>query len=653
MPFRCFLSVIFLLSCSLFVQAQHSGVKDSLLNLLKTTESDSIKLAALNQLGFEADDYGLRGEQYTRDGLALSSKLNLGTEKAKVKLNQSLLWIKSGKYDSALLNIQSAYELYPGKDSIKHSSFYAKYYFCLGMLTLDQGSDKDGSLNNFLVALRLAKQSNSIYLISACYGSVTTAYNYLRLFDKSVENSTEYLNFALLSKDTLAIAKAYQNLSAAYLNAGNTERHDSYSKEFEKLIPYLNNPYYNWLLAHNQALGYAEKGLLDQANTEAQKSIDIAKDDKLPPSKLMASYYLMGYCHYLSKQYQSSNKTMEQVAALADSTDSPEYKMYAISGLAENYYQLNDIRKAYDYLSLQLKFADSISSEKIKINSNYLHIKNKIEQKENQIKQQQSDIRQNKKLTYLLAAGLISLLAIAVLGYRNYHNRKKIQEQRITELETEKQLLATQSLLKGQEEERLRIAKDLHDGLGGLLSGVKLQLGAMKGNLILTEENGIAFNRVLNNLEASISEMRRVAHNMMPETLLKFGLQQALLDYSNGLSYQQDFTIQCEFLGMEKRMDPSTELVIYRIVQELINNAVKHSEATTILVQLMRQEEDRLNITVEDNGKGFDPNEIDPRSAGLRNITSRVKYLNGKMDIQSEPGEGTAVYIECEIKPYG
>lgn len=185
------------------------------------------------------------------------------------------------------------------------------------------------------------------------------------------------------------------------------------------------------------------------------------------------------------------------------------------------------------------------------------------------------------------------------------------------------------------------------------MSGVKLQLGAMKGNLILTEENGTAFNRVLNNLEESIAEMRRVAHNMMPETLLKFGLPQALQDYSNGLSQQQDFTIRCEFIGMEKRLDNSTEVVIYRIVQELLNNAVKHSGATAILVQIMRHDEERLNITVEDNGKGFDPNVAGESTAGLRNIRSRVKYLNGKIDIQSEPGNGASIYIECEIKPYG
>jgi signal transduction histidine kinase len=195
------------------------------------------------------------------------------------------------------------------------------------------------------------------------------------------------------------------------------------------------------------------------------------------------------------------------------------------------------------------------------------------------------------------------------------------------------------------------MAKDLHDGLGGLLSGVKLQLGAMKGNLILSEENGLAFNNALNKLDESISEMRRVAHNMMPEALIKLGLQQALEDYCTGLSVSQTFKIDREFYGLEKRINPSIEIVVYRIVQELLNNAVKHSGATSILAQVIRNDQN-LSITIEDNGKGFDK-EIVMQGAGLKNIRSRVDYLKGQLDIQSSPGKGTSVHIDCIIDNYG
>jgi len=136
----------------------------------------------------------------------------------------------------------------------------------------------------------------------------------------------------------------------------------------------------------------------------------------------------------------------------------------------------------------------------------------------------------------------------------------------------------------------------------------------------------------------------------MPEALLNLGLSQALQDYCDGLSESQQFVINCQLYGLDRRMSPSSEVVIYRIVQELLNNAVKHAGATTILAQVMRQDS-RLTITVEDNGKGFDKEQVDAmKTAGLRNIQSRVHYLRGQMDIQSAPGRGTSVHIECTIE---
>jgi two-component system, NarL family, sensor kinase len=205
-------------------------------------------------------------------------------------------------------------------------------------------------------------------------------------------------------------------------------------------------------------------------------------------------------------------------------------------------------------------------------------------------------------------------------------------------------------MLKGQEEERSRMAKDLHDGLGGMLSGVKLSLGAMKGNMILSEANTRLFASVLDQLDHSINEMRRVAHNMMPEALVKLGLQQAVQDYCDGLNESNNLKFNTQFYGLEKRLDTASEIVVYRIVQELLNNVVKHANASEVLVQLMRHEKN-LNITIEDNGRGFIVGEVDSqRSVGLNNVRSRVDYLKGQLDIKSAPGAGTSIHIECAVQ---
>jgi two-component system NarL family sensor kinase len=195
----------------------------------------------------------------------------------------------------------------------------------------------------------------------------------------------------------------------------------------------------------------------------------------------------------------------------------------------------------------------------------------------------------------------------------------------------------------------MRLAKDLHDGLGGMLSGVKFSLMNMKSNLIINHENVVTFERSLDMLDTSIQELRRVAHNMMPEALTKFGLDEALKDYCDNINKAQIVQVKYQSFGMDSRMDSSIEIIVYRIVQELFANIFKHAKATEVLVQLLR-EENRLSVTVEDNGKGFDVKSLDMnKGAGWANIRSRVEYLKGKLDLHSEEGKGTSVNIELNV----
>ena len=225
-----------------------------------------------------------------------------------------------------------------------------------------------------------------------------------------------------------------------------------------------------------------------------------------------------------------------------------------------------------------------------------------------------------------------------------YRQRQQLHEQQLLQLENEKKLLAAQSMMKGQEEERSRLARDLHDGVGGLLSGVRLSMSTMKGNIFLPEESARSFEKVVAQLDQSITELRRVSHNMMPEALIKYGLKEALENYCENLDASGNVRVQLQTYGLEQRMEQSTEIVIYRIVQELLNNVLKHAEANTVLVQLVR-EADRFNLTVEDDGKGFDSS-VATKGSGLANVKARIDYLNGSMDVQSTPGEGTSVHVE-------
>ena len=172
----------------------------------------------------------------------------------------------------------------------------------------------------------------------------------------------------------------------------------------------------------------------------------------------------------------------------------------------------------------------------------------------------------------------------------------------------------------------------------------------MKGNLIMTPENHQAFERSMDMLDSSIREMRRVAHNMMPEALVKFGLDTALKDFCNDINQTGALKVSYQSFGMEDAvMEQTTAITIYRIVQELINNTMKHADARTAVVQVTKTG-NRISITTEDDGKGFDTAILNQaKGIGWSNIQNRVDFLKADLDVRSDKDKGTSVHIELNI----
>jgi len=183
-----------------------------------------------------------------------------------------------------------------------------------------------------------------------------------------------------------------------------------------------------------------------------------------------------------------------------------------------------------------------------------------------------------------------------------------------------------------------------------MLSGIKYSLNTMKGNLIMTPDNAQAFERSIDMLDSSIKEMRRVAHNMMPEALVKFGLDTALKDFCNDINRSGALQVNYQSIGMDRaEVDQSTAITIYRIVQELLNNVMRHAAAKNAIVQVSKTNA-VVSVTVEDDGKGFDTTVLNgAKGIGWQNIQSRVEYLKGKLDVRSMAGKGTSVMVELNV----
>lgn len=357
----------------------------------------------------------------------------------------------------------------------------------------------------------------------------------------------------------------------------------------------------------------------------------------------------IGHIYYGDKKYALAEAVTKEALALA-TKDSIQLFMQECHGLLTKIYEeTGRYKEANEQIWQYVDLKDSIEAGERKTFALDLEKKYETEKKDNELLRQQATIRQKDTLNYILIGSAIALIIILALTYLNYRNKRKLQVQRINELETEKQLTATGAVLKGEEQERTRLAKDLHDGLGGMLSGIKHSFTTMKGNLIMTPENQAAFERSMDMLDSSIREMRRVAHNMMPEVLVKYGLDTALRDYCIDIDKSGALQVGYQSIGLENvSIDQSKAIAVYRIAQELLNNAIKHAQATQAIVQLSLSD-GQLSLTVEDDGKGFDET-LTHQAGGIGwyNIRNRVEFLKGKLDVKSAPGKGSSILVELE-----
>jgi two-component system NarL family sensor kinase len=515
----------------------------------------------------------------------------------------------------------------------------------------------DSATYYFIDALKIADSNNDIKFSAEIANNLSILFWTIGDFKKAATYASGAYFNGLKLRDTMLMSNGLFNLGNA---KGQLKQYDSARILYRKVTELITDPSkYNYVLFRalsNDAAMLSEENRTDESIKKYKEILQLSS--KVPPSLMAYIYSGLGAAQLKKNLPADAEVNLTKAVSIAQRANDSY-------SLRDNYLLMAKIKKARSDFKSALFFREKYDSLDEKMmneattkNMHALEKKYNTAKKDNQIGRQQLSLVENKNIIQTenninaaLISGIILLLFVALLVYRNFRNRHKILKQseelkmqKIQELENEKQLIAARSLLQGQEEERTRLARDLHDGVGGLLSGVKLSMSNMKGNFFLSEENALAMSNVIMQLDQSIAELRRVSHNMMPESLIKYGLKEALENYCETLNISGKIKVQLQAYGMEERMEQSNEIVAYRMVQELLNNVIKHADAKNVLIQLVRKQ-DHFTLTVEDDGKGFDPKEISS-GAGLQNIKARAEYLNGTLDIVSSRGEGTSVTIE-------
>lgn len=497
--------------------------------------------------------------------------------------------------------------------------------------------------------------------------------------------------FAEKAKDNSRLATLNISLGIGFMNLEQYEKAVVYLLNAEKLLLSQENQNHRLISMYNRiSESYVIMNQTDKAKKYIDKAREILEDN--PDSDQKSIFYLIeGLYFQKNKQFNSAldsynkaltftagpNKTyhiheinIHKVALLLElkrfnealrlglllekdpfTNEVDINKASVYKHISDAYIGLGKIENAYDYLKKYSDLNIEIHDQDFKEQINDLELKYDVARKEKELllaksneEEAQFNLRNSKLITALALAGVVILLLITLITFNYYRNNKRrllqneiIHQQKIKEKSTEAKLAVKNAILESEEQERQRIAQDLHDSMGGMLANIRMSI---------SQENTRNSSELLQKIDKSIVEMRRISRNLMPETLKNLGLEIALKELCESMS-QKQFYIQFEAFDLSENIPFKIQLSLYRIVQEGISNVIKYAQAGNVIVQIS-QHENTINLTIEDDGIGFDTAKVN-YGLGIKNIKIRTALINGKVEILSEKGKGTTINVECYV----
>jgi len=464
-------------------------------------------------------------------------------------------------------------------------------------------------------------------------------------FDKAIYYNKIALQKARLNKDTVNITKALIRLGSFYYSKNEEDSAKFYFRKvtYFPLTPKtevrIANAYNNLgVIAQNQD----NFDLAKYWNKEALK-IKIRQKDTVG---IAYSNVNLGNLYHFQKDYNTAIQNYQEAYnnIKNDTTNEVLYlKRIIYENLSVSYDSLGDYKNAYQYLNKSYKIKDRLTDEQLAENIAEVEAKYNLAVEEQRTEEQKSKAFRAQVLFYGLA---FITLTVLILGFIFYKNYKLTEQNKLEQLHNNLQTRIINATIDAKESERKSIAEILHDSVSALLSSANLHLQASKAQLRAQVPEEISKAQEIVN-EASV-KIRDLSHELISSVLLKFGLAFAVHDlcekYSNS---------ELEFISDDngiKRYDQRFEIKIYNIIEELINNILKHSNASNASITLIERNGEKLLIQIIDDGRGFDvKKERNKDGLGLSHIEARIKIMKGVFNINSKVGEGTSIFISVPI----
>ncbi len=372
--------------------------------------------------------------------------------------------------------------------------------------------------------------------------------------------------------------------------------------------------------------------------------------------KLAYLYNNYGNFYKTTGSYEIALQYLEKAYKIPLKQEKTSTKNFILKNIADTYYFQGDFEKAALSYETFAKKTDSLDRATHAKNIQYFNTKYQTAEKEKQILLEQKQKEQNQNIAIALGGGLFGVTIIGFLLFKNSRRKQRISEQQ-SEIEIQKtekilkeqQLTTIDAMMAGQEKERERLAGDLHDSVGATLSAAKLQFDHLAKNKEKIGQMDELFTKVGDLLAQAYTEVREMAHLKNSGVIAKNGLLPAVQKLARNASRTNKLIVEVEDFGLDGRIENTLEITIFRIIQELVTNIIKHADATEASIAITKYKES-INIIVEDNGKGFDIKKgLNKEGMGLSGIERRVEHLEGSMEVDSTLTKGTTVLIDIPL----
>ncbi|MFC2111416.1 tetratricopeptide repeat protein [Bacteroidota bacterium] len=631
----------------LFSINSYSQNIDSLIKATKQIQDDSLKgaeyLRIARMLYYSNPD---SSKYCVKQGMKIAIKTQNNYLLCKSHNILGIVYDVTSKWDSALICYNTALTI---ANKCKAEDIKASAFNNIGLIHWNKG-EFDKALIYYNKSLKLYEKLDLIKGVANCLNNIGLIYYQQERYEEALEYHKMALKNRKEINDEYGIGASYQNIGEAFSDLDN---YDSTIYYYRKAISQKRKiiDIYGLAIVYNNIGIEYRYTKLDSSKFYCLKSIEIYESFE-NYGKCASSIFNLAASYYNHKKYNKAKEFYLKAIEYAEKAEAMNVLYKSYHDLAKIYFMEKDYKQTAILLQKRIVIHDSLY--KMQRDKAIADIQTKYEtekkDKENQLLQQEGLFKdeKNAKLEEQKKVQIISFIAaiLLIIGIViRYYYRIKIRQQKAQE---EHQQQRFKAVIEAEEKERIRIAKDLHDGLGQLLSTAKINMTGLEGELN-DEEDEVLLNNSMALVDEAVTEVRNISHNMMPSALIEFGLTRAIEALTSRINDAKLIKVSFNYSGLDERLEQSTEIALFRIIQEVLNNMIKHSEAAEILIELNKIDK-KVHLKIQDNGKGFDVSKIDQsKGIGWKNIYSRLSMINGHIDIKSRFDKGTVINISLVI----